>query len=448
MKKLQNNDDGFPWFSGGRSNPYITRHIVAGFGHLKKLGVVNGIPDLVDDAVDYLDIALEDDFKKYSRRYNDLENFYQRNSHLHYLYARSFYLEEDPIPPSVQPIVEEVLKHNEQEWLSLGVYEKGMFALVQKRIGNEELAKEILDALKENAVISEVNGAYWKANQSGYYWYQAPVETHALIIEAFTEISEDPEFLEELKIWLLQQKRTSSWSSTKATADATYALLLGGSEMISIDNSVDLMVGGAVVSEEKTKNVSKEAGTGYVKFEWNKEEITPDRSSVTVKNRGESVGFGGFYWQYFEDLDAVKVGTGDGGLQLKKEVFLDDGADGLKLVTGNSKIELGDKITVRLTVTATSNMEFIHLKDLRASGLEPENVLSGYRSQNGAYYYESTRDVATHFFFDAMPKGTYVLEYTLRANNSGDFSGGLSNIESMYAPEFSGHTQGTRIKID
>jgi uncharacterized protein YfaS (alpha-2-macroglobulin family) len=93
------------------------------------------------------------------------------------------------------------------------------------------------------------------------------------------------------------------------------------------------------------------------------------------------------------------------------------------------------------------DMEFIHMKDMRASGVEPINVLSNYKWQDNLGYYESTKDAATHFFFDKIPKGTFVFEYDVRVNNAGNFNNGITTIQSMYAPEFSSHSEGGRIRI-
>lgn len=135
---------------------------------------------------------------------------------------------------------------------------------------------------------------------------------------------------------------------------------------------------------------------------------------------------------------------------MEKELYLnvsDRDGKSLKRITSETPRKIGDLVTVRLVVRSTADMDYIHLKDMRASGFEPTNVLSEYKYQDGAAYYESTRDAATHFFFDSLNKGTYVLEYTVRANNAGNFSNGITNIESMYAPEFSGHTKGIRVEI-
>ncbi len=120
----------------------------------------------------------------------------------------------------------------------------------------------------------------------------------------------------------------------------------------------------------------------------------------------------------------------------------------LKAITAADPLKPGDKITVRLEIVTDRAMEYVHLKDMRGSGLEPVNVLSGYRWKGSLGYYESTKDVATHFFIDYLPKGTHVLEYTLVANLRGSFSNGISSLQCMYAPEFSAHSKGVRVRVE
>ena len=111
-------------------------------------------------------------------------------------------------------------------------------------------------------------------------------------------------------------------------------------------------------------------------------------------------------------------------------------------------MKVGDLVRVRIELRTDRDMEFLHLKDMRAAGFEPVNVLSQYKWQDGLGYYESTKDAATNFFMDYLPKGVYVFEYDLRVNNAGDMSNGISTIQSMYAPEFSSHSDGIRINVE
>ncbi|GGG34531.1 hypothetical protein GCM10011344_39140 [Dokdonia pacifica] len=449
LKDKQNGDGGFPWFSGGKSNPYITRHIVSGMGHLQQLGIEINAPVLLEEAIDYLDIELEDALKDFVKYNKDTTLFYGRRDHLHFLYARSYFIKEYPLPVKVQEITNKSLQLYNDTWLSKSTYEKALLALVNYRLGNVTMSKKILTGLKESAVVSKINGMYWKDNRSGWYWYQAPIETQALLIEAFDEVLQDEATIEELKIWLLQQKRTSDWKTTKATAAATYALLMTGNSFASLDDTTQIEMQ-TPESQKRMDQAPREDGTGYVKATWKGDEVTISLAKATIKNKGTTVGYGGMYWQYFEDLDKIESTEG-AILNMSKALFLVDKSDPtkpLQEITDTSFLQLGQTIKVRLTVNVKSNMEFVHLKDMRASGVEPIDVISRHKYQDGLSYYQSTRDTATHFFFDRLPMGTYVLEYELRVNNKGVFSNGVSTIQSMYAPEFSGNTSGMKITIE
>jgi hypothetical protein len=289
---------------------------------------------------------------------------------------------------------------------------------------------------------------YWKSNTAGYYYYQAPIETQALLIEVFTELENDTKTIDNLKIWLLKNKQTNRWKTTKATTEAVYALLLNGSDWTSITEMVTIKVGTEKIDPASLENVKIEAGTGYFKTSWNGNDIEKDMANVTVTKKGNGIAWGSLYWQYFEDLD--KITTSETPLKLNKKLFLKVNSDtgkALQEITTNTALKVGDLITVRIELRSDRDMEFIHMKDMRASGVEPVNVLSEYKRQDNIGYYESTKDAATHFFFDRIPKGVYVFEYDVRINNAGDFSNGITTIQSMYAPEFSSHSEGERIQI-
>ena len=131
--------------------------------------------------------------------------------------------------------------------------------------------------------------------------------------------------------------------------------------------------------------------------------------------------------------------------KLFKQVNTDRGPV-LKPLEGET-LQPGDLIKVRIEIKVDRDMEYVHMKDMRASGLEPVNVLSQYKYQGGLGYYESTRDASTNFFFSYLSKGTYVFEYPLRVNHKGDFSNGVTTIQCMYAPEFTAHSEGVRIQV-
>ncbi len=447
LKEGQSGNGGWPWFPGGRESWYITQHIVAGFGHLDKLGAFPAQNDPRTDNM--IKNALGFCEREVQQRYRDLEREVQKGlttweaDHLdgmiiHYLYARSFY----PIG-TVDKITAYYLGQGEQYWLKRGLYEQGMLALALKRFNRPASAEKIVASLRERALVKEELGMYWPFDW-GMYWYQLPVETQALMVEVFDEVASDPKAVEELRIWLLKNKQTNRWESTKATAEAVYALLLHGDNWLLNNKPVLVKMGGKTLQPAEY-----EPGTGYFKESWSGAEVKPSWAEIKVENPNSNIVWGAAYWQYFEDLDKIQSFKKT-PLTIVKQVYKEENTDtGPKLTALNegNTLHPGDKLKVRIEIRVDRAMEFVHLKDMRASGFEPVNVLSGYRWQGGLGYYESTRDLATHFFIDYLPRGTFVLEYPMVVNHRGDFSNGITTLQCMYAPEFTSHSEGIRLKV-
>ena len=465
LKNMQLHSGAFTWFKGSnRSNVLVTQHITSGFGHLKKLGVSTFDPStesMITKAVQFLDAELVDTYKsvlekaKKIKARKGLKNYetYLAQKHiqyfeLHYLYMRSFY-PDIPINNTTQKAIEFYINQSATYWSEFNLFGKGMIALFQFRSHNKTISSQILKSLKENSIQSEELGMYWKSNQPSWYWYQAPIETQALLIEVFSEIENDKETIDNLKHWLLKNKQLNQWKSTKATTEAVYALLLQGSDWVSITDMADVNLGNLKVIPSKAQEAQIEAGTGYFKTSWNGTEIRPRMSDISISATGNTGAWGALYWQYFEDLDKITPSTTP--LKLKKTLFKKTNSDrGKELIalTDSQILSVGDLVTVRIEIQADRVMEFIHMKDMRASGLEPINVLSQYKWQDGLGYYESTKDATTNFFFDHLSKGFYIFEYDLRVVMAGQFSNGITTIQSMYAPEFSSHSKGQRININ
>jgi uncharacterized protein YfaS (alpha-2-macroglobulin family) len=338
-------------------------------------------------------------------------------------------------------------------WTKQSKYMQGMIALALYRTADVKTPAAILKSLKESSISNEELGRYWKDQRYGWFWYEMPIETHALLIEAFAEAGKDNATVDELKTWLLKNKQTNNWKTTKATAEACYALLLQGTNWLTDAPTVEIKLGN---TSFKSTDAGAEAGTGYFKktIEAQKVNAIQGEISVTVSqpstlNPQLSTSWGSVYWQYFEDLD--KITTAETPLKLSKKLFVQTNSDRGPVITPVNEgdaIKVGDKIKVRVELRVDRDMEYVHMKDLRASALEPVNVLSSYKWQGGLGYYESTKDASTNFFFSYLRKGTYVFEYELFATHAGNFSNGVTSIQCMYAPEFSAHSEGIRINVE
>jgi len=266
------------------------------------------------------------------------------------------------------------------------------------------------------------------------------------LIEAFDEVAGDSAAVTDMQLWLLKQKQAQDWKTTKATSEAVYALLMRGTDLLNEDSGVVIRLGDETV--DSTTLTDNEAGTGYFTTSWESDEGSADKAEIEVTKTGPGPAWGAVYWQYFEQLD--RITPAETPLRIEKRLFREGMSSAGPVLTPLDQIDdlsTGDKITVRIIIRVDRDMEYVHLKDMRAAGFEPINVMSGYRYKGGLHYFESTRDAATHFFIGYLPKGTYVFEYPLRVNLAGDYSNGITSIQSMYAPEFASHSEGVRVTV-
>ncbi len=456
LQKMQLSNGGWPWFEGMPDDRYITQHIITGMGHLDHLGVKKMQADprtwnMVKSGINYSDERIREDYDWIMQHEKNPEEDHMNYEQIQYLYARSYF----PIPVSSrnQKSFDYFKRQAHKYWMNKGRYMQGMIALALNRCDDNTTPAQILKSLKENSITSEEMGMYWKENYDGFCWWEAPVESQALMVEVFDEVGHDKKAVDDLKVWLLKSKQTQNWSNTKATTEACYALLLRGADLLSTESQVEIKMGNVIVytkgPETSSGKITRpEAGTGYFKTSWTGTEIKPEMGNITVSKKDQGISWGALYWQYFEQLD--KITRSKTPVQLVKKLFLERNTDAgpvLSLIDTKTALHPGDKIKVRIELRVDRDMQYVHMKDMRASGLEPVNVLSRYKWQDGLGYYESTRDASTNFFIARLPKGSYIFEYPLRVTHNGDFSNGITSIECMYAPEFASHSEGIRIKV-
>jgi hypothetical protein len=449
LASMQSPSGAFVWFSGGPGDRFITQYIVSGIGHLKVLSALDiraqrQLKSMVTKAVAYLDRETKKDhdrIKKNSKIAGTISY-----DPVYYLYMRSFFTEIS-IPREVQPAYNHFRTQVTKGWVKQNAFMRAMIALALYRTKDTKTATSIINALRESAIHNEELGMYWKEMSGGYYWFQAPVEAQATLIEAFSEIGNNTESVRDMKTWLLKNKQTNRWKTTKATADACYALLLKGDDWTAQENEVTIKAGNLSISSP----ASAEAGSGFFKYTIPGDSIKPSMGNITVtlKTARSSPSWGAVYWQYFEDMD--KVSTASTPLKIEKKLFVKKNTDRgpvLELLDSDKPLYVGDRVTVRIEINSDRTLEYVHLKDMRSSALEPPSVLSEYKWQNGLGYYQSTKDASTNFFFSILPKGVHIFEYDLFVTHAGTFSNGIATIQCMYAPEFMSHSEGIKLNVE
>jgi len=445
LRKLaeQQRDDGaWPWFPGGPANEYITLYITTGFGRLRHLGADLDVSPAVR-SLSRLDAWIDEMYRQIVKRGDKDKNQLSATVAL-YLYGRSFFLEDQPIEAAQREAVDYFLGQARRYWLDLANRQsQAHLAIALKRFGDRDTPQAIMRSIRERSVSDDELGMFWRELELSWWWYRAPIETQAMMIEAFDEVMDDAAAVEDCKVWLLKQKQTQDWKTTKATADAVYGLLLRGTDLLTSTELVQVTLSGAAIEPEDV-----EAGTGFYEKRFAAGEIKPPMGEITVKKADAGVAWGSVHWQYLEDMGKVTPYDGT-PLKLQKQLFTKRQTDSGPVLEGVAgPVHVGDELVTRVVVRVDRDMEYVHLKDYRGSGTEPVNVLSRYKYQDGLAYYETTRDTASHFFIDYLPKGVYVFEYSVRVQHKGQYQTGIAQIQCMYAPEFNSHSESLTLRVE
>ncbi|MBL9137904.1 MAG: hypothetical protein JNK85_18710 [Verrucomicrobiales bacterium] len=461
LRDLQTPEGGWPWFAGGRTDPSITLYIVAGLGRMRTLRLE--VPmDLSQRAITHLDQEMH-------RRWVDAREVNGADAPrlspwiALYLYARSFFLPDVAVAPPHRESFEQWVNQAQRHWVRLDHRQsQGHLALALHRLGKDgspsrTAAAAILASLKERSVHTAELGMHWRDDELSASWFRAPIETQALMIEAFAEVGSDPAAVEELKVWLLKQKQARDWKTTKATADAVYALLRQGTDLLANRALVRISAGGRdftppsdaprAATPTAPPNPTTEPGTGFYEVRIPASEIRSQLATLRLSKAEPGIAWGGAHWQYFETIENVRPARAT-PLTVTKGLFVrSNSPTGRKLTPLEGAAKVGDELVVRMELRVDRDLEYVHLRDSRGSGTEPVNVLSGYRFQDGLAYYESTRDVASHFFISYLAKGTYVFEYSVRVQLRGHFATGPAEAQCLYAPEFNGRSASLPLEV-
>lgn len=444
FKKLQNPDGGFSWYQGYPSSYPTSLYI------LKNLGKINSWlkdnvkdyqsseqKELVANLVKYVD----DEIGKYwdVKKGNAWSNWA-----LDYLDTRNYWEKQYPLKgkgATLKSLVKQKAKTAKiTDFTFFGLHRA---ALLMNDYGLKDVSDKLMTYLKETSVDSKMQGVYWKLNLDDWGWFSSKVVNHAGALEAFNTLKpNDQKFIEDMKIWLITQKEVNSWGSSRGTSEVIFTILNSGKSWTSPESDKATVVWGGKELKPETQ------ATGYVKSSVKTDVVDKNLATVTVTKPGPGIVQGGLFWQYYEDLDKIK--SSENYISVTKELYKKVktvNGEELQQISPQTPLKVGDKVTVRMILNTDRPMEFIHIKDMRAAGFEPVDVLSGYQWKNSLGYYQSTKDASTNFYIQYMPKGKYVFEYDYVANASGKFSNGITMIQNYYAPQMNAHTKGTNVMI-
>lgn len=444
--ELQTAEGGWSWYPGMPVSRPITLYILKGMAQLTHLGATEYGEQEKTMQINALNALDKDVSEEYDRLKKNNPNGIKMNNLssdlIEYLFVRSAYRDIPPYGNS-RAAVRFYTGVAQKNWLKQSLYDRALIAQLMFRDGNKTVAKSIIDALRETAIESPELGMYWANNKRFSHFFLSPISVHCQLMDAFEEIAPDKQEINAMKQWLLVQKQTQNWESVPATVNAIYALLSTGSDWLT-DNGNCIVTWG----NRHLETSSGEAGTGYIQQTVSGSEITPNMQNVTIQKTGDSPAWGAVYRQYFEKVSRVKAS--EGSLSVEKKLFVvSNSGQGAELlpITPDRPLKVGDRVTVRLIISTDREMDYVALKDMRAGCFEPVNQLSGTQMRDGLIYYQSPKDASQNYFFNRLPRGTYVIEYPVYVTRAGRYSGGISTIQCLYAPEFVSHTEGTEVVV-
>lgn len=434
LGELQNADGAWSWYKGMQGSRYVTTQVMEMLVRLNALthqDADSRMQPMIQKGFEYLGKQAAEEYKSMKEaEKKGAVGLRPSEQVLRYLYICVL----DGKAPVDKKVNQYFIDKLSGEGKELTIYGKALGAIILQQAGKVAEAKLFMQSLMEYSVVTDEMGRYFDTPKARYSWFSYKIPTEVAAMEAIQRITKDTKAIDEMKRWLLKQKQTQTWETLIATADAVYALMAtGASDLLANTGGVEITLGKEVI------RTPADDAIGYIK-----KTVIGDVMNikkVRVDKEGTGMGWGAVYAQYLESMD--QIGEQGNGLSVSRQLYKGDEA-----LNESAPLKVGDKITVRLTVKADRDMDFVQIKDDRAACMEPLQAVSGFRWSNGLGYYQATKDASTQFFIDQMRKGTYVIEYQVYVNRTGEYQTGIATVQSAYAPEFGGHTGGYRVMVE
>ena len=434
LGELQNADGAWSWYKGMQGSRYVTTQVMEMLVRLNALthqDADSRMQPMIQKGFEYLGKQAAEEYKSMKEaEKKGAVGIRPSEQVLRYLYICAL----DGKAPVDEKVNRYFIDKLSGEGKELTIYGKALGAIILQQSGKVAEARLFMQSLMEYSVVTDEMGRYFDTPKARYSWFSYKIPTEVAAMEAIQRITKDTKAIDEMKRWLLKQKQTQTWETPIATADAVYALMAtGASDLLANTGGVEITLGKEMI------RTPVDDAIGYIK-----KTVIGDVMNikkVRVDKEGTGMGWGAVYAQYLESMD--QIGEQGNGLSVSRQLYKGDEA-----LNESVPLKVGDKITVRLTVKADRDMDFVQIKDDRAACMEPLQAVSGFRWGNGLGYYQATKDASTQFFIDQMRKGTYVIEYQVYVNRTGEYQTGIATVQSAYAPEFGGHTGGYRVMVE
>jgi uncharacterized protein YfaS (alpha-2-macroglobulin family) len=445
LKKSRTSSGGFPWFPGGPPSPWMTLYLLHGFAKGLEFGV-DAPKDLIVAAWAYLHRHWLDEWAREALAHDCC---WESITFLGYVLS-SF--PDDSWTGGVFTAAErqQMLEFGFRHWREHSPYLKGYLALTLKRAGRDADAAKVWESVMDSAKTAGDQGTFWAPEDRSWLWYNDTIETHAFALRVQMELAPADPRNDGLVLWLFLNRKLDHWKSTRATAEVVYSLArwLKAAGQLGVREAATVEAGGRT-----TRFVfDPDAYTGKKdQVVVPGPEVDAHRSTggaVTVAKDTPGLLFASATWQFSTEKPPAED-RGD-FLAVSRSYFKrvkDGGEVVLQPLKEGAVLAVGDELEVQLSLTAKHPVEYVHLRDPRGAGFEPENAVSQHRWDLGLVWYEEVRDSGTNFFFEALPQGEYTFKYRVRAAMAGTFKVAPATVQPMYAPEFNAYSAGAILVV-
>ena len=448
LQELQNANGAWSWYKGMTGSRYITTYIAELNARLAMLTgekLTGTALSLQQNAFTYLHQSALDEYKEILKAQKEGVKFTGvSGSILQYLYLIA--ISGEQVPAANKAAYTYYLSKVGELLTSPSMDTKAIAAIVLDKAGRKKEAQEFVASLKEFLTKTDEQGMFFAFNENPYTWGGMQMQAHVDVMEALEAIGGNSDTVEEMKLWLLKQKQTQQWNSPVATADAVFALLMKGVNLLDNQGDVRIVIANEVL-ETVAPSKTTVPGLGYIKRSFTQKSVV-DARKIEVEKRNPGIAWGAVYAEFESPISDVKQQGGE--LNVEKQLYVErmvNNVPQLQPITAKTVLQVGDKVVSRLSIRVDRPMDFVQLKDQRGACFEPIGSISGYRWNNGLGYYVDIKDASTNFFFDHLGKGVYVLEYSYRVSRAGTYETGLATMQCAYAPEYASHSASMTVAV-
>ena len=433
LQSLQMGDGGFTWFRHPvcRSDAWTTGAVLELIGETKHLGYLpddSRLTSMINRALNYYDsetVRLYNEAKKYSKE--------PEGQFTNYAYIRTLFPEVKQTTSSAD-LLKKVLKYMDKKWgRGISLKEKAFYAMTLNRNGYQKTARNIIESIRQFAIVKPELGMYWDNLQTGYGWWEFDkVAYTSIILQAMNEVDPRQQEIDLVRKWMLLMKQSNDWGTRSLAADAVFSILSTGSLWLERAANPNITVAGQPIALDKMAQY-----VGYFRTTL----PATTTGNVVIDRTGSGPAWGAVYSQFKAPMTQIKeVAIQEMSISKEYYVYAQDGS-----LHKTDAFKVGDKVKVRVIIKTNKDMDYVTLTDERAACFEPVDQLPGYRNEDNTWFYQETKDSQTNVFINSLNKGTHIIGYDVWVTNPGEFTSGIATIQCQYAPQLSAHSAGKTI---